>query len=81
MMNMERHVRLFVTVQAASLALRAVAPPNETASSFPLWALVELLALRCYPAFPVRVQLAALVPHWVVRSDDSPMLQFSGLAD
>ena len=55
MMNVERHVRLFVTVQAASLALGTIALPYEAASVFPFLALVKRLALRRYAAFPVRV--------------------------
>lgn len=54
-MNMERHVWLFVTVQTASLALRAIALPHEAASVFPFLALVKRLSLRRYAAFPVRV--------------------------
>ena len=54
-MNVERHIWLFVTVQAAPLALRAIALPYEAASVFPFLALVKRLTLRRYAAFPVRV--------------------------
>ena len=55
MMNVEWHVRLFLTVKAAPLALGAIALPDEAASVFPFLALVKRLALRGYAAFPVRV--------------------------
>ena len=54
-MNMERHIWLFVTVQAAPLAPRAIAFPHEAASVFPFLALVKRLALGRYAAFPIRV--------------------------
>ena len=54
-MNVERHVRLFVSVQAASLALRAIALPDEATGVFPFLTLVERLALRRHAAFPVWV--------------------------
>ena len=54
-MNVERHVWLFITVQAASLALGTIALPDEAASVFPFLALVKRLALWRYAAFPIRV--------------------------